>query len=237
MTNKRKLTIEELSTEMLETRHHKLERLVKWEHGDEVNEMLLTGVSPHKVSDWCKERGFNISHPKLYEYKEMLQEAITKQITVERMLGIGMPKRKPIVLNTIALQNTKHMVKSELEVLDGIIQIGMNSLYTSPTVKLQDAMKAIELKHKLTGGNHGALTSYGLDQLRAVEQAKFQAIIEVVMKYLPEDKHAELEQAILDAERGYYENYAPELLEEYEKTVDEQYGDDKDTIVVSDSQF
>jgi len=223
----------------LETRYYKLEKLVKWDKVDQVNEMLLSGVSPHKVSDWCKEQGFYISHPKLYEYKALLQEAITKQITVERLLGIGVPKRTPIQLQALGISSAKEMVRNEIEVLDAIIQRGFNALTQSPTIKIQDALRAIELKQKLTGGAHGGLTLYGLDQLREIESAKFNAIVEVVMKYLPEDKHEELEQAIAEAERKFYMENAPELLEEYERALQEELDDmnNGDNVVVSDTRF
>lgn len=221
----------------LETKYYKLEKLVKWEHIDQVNDMLMNGVSPHKVSEWCKEMGFTISHPKLYEYKALLQEAITKQITVERILGIGVPKRTPIVLQALGLTSAKNLVKNEMEVLDAIVQMGYNALTNSPTIKIQDALRAIELKNKLTQGTHAGLTNYGLDQLRELEQAKFQAIIQVVLQYLPEDKHDELQEAIALAERTFYEEQAPEYLEEYERTLEEQLQLDPDNTVVSDTQF
>lgn len=221
----------------LETRYYKLEKLVKWEHVDEVNDMLMNGVSPHKVSEWCKELGFNISHPKLYEYKEMLQTAITKQITVERLLGIGVPKRTPIVLQALGLTSAKNLVKNEMEVLDAIVQRGYDALTSNPTIKIQDALRAIELKNKLTQGQHNGLTNYGLDQLRELEQAKFQAIVNVVLQYLPEDKHDELQEAISVAEREFYETQAPEYLEEYERSLEEQLAEDPSNTVVSDTQF
>jgi hypothetical protein len=199
--------------------------------------MLMNGVSPHKVSEWCKEMGFTISHPKLYEYKALLQEAITKQITVERILGIGVPKRTPIVLQALGLTSAKNLVKNEMEVLDAIVQMGYNALTNSPTIKIQDALRAIELKNKLTQGTHAGLTNYGLDQLRELEQAKFQAIIQVVLQYLPEDKHDELQEAIALAERTFYEEQAPEYLEEYERTLEEQLQQDPGNTVVSDTQF
>jgi len=220
----------------LETKYYKLEKLVKWEHREQVDQMLLNGVSPHKVSDWCKEQGFSISHPKLYEYKAMLQEAITKHITIERILGIGVPKRKPILLDALTGSGTTDLVKNTRQVLEGIIQLGYNALQHSPTVKLQDAMRAIELLDKLTGGNHGGFTSYGLDQLRELEQAKFNAMVEVVMKYVPEDKLEELQEAIADAERTYYETKAPEFLEEYDKATEEELAKGNDTVV-TDSPF
>lgn len=223
----------------LETRYYKLERLVKWDKCAEVNEMLMNGVSPHKVSDWCKDNGFHISHPKLYEYKEMLQEAISKRITVERLLGIGAPKRKPIDLQALGITSIKNTVKNEMEVLDGIIQLGFNALHNNPTVKLQDAMRAIELKNKLTDGRHQGLTGFGLDQLRELETAKFNAIVEVVKQYIPEDKLSELDDAIANAERNFYSTQAPDLLEEYERAMQEELDNQlsQDDIVVSDTKF
>jgi hypothetical protein len=223
-----------MSEEKLESKYYKLERLLKWEHCAEVNEMLMGGVSPHKVSAWCKERDFSISHPKLYEYKGYLQEALTRQITVERLLGIGVPKRRSIQLQALGLQSVKSVVRNEMEVLDGIIQLGFNALTASPTVKLQDAMKAIELKNKLTNGTHGGLTSYGLDQLRELEQAKFNTLVEVVMKYIPEEHIQELEEAIATAERVFYETRAPELLDDYERSIEEELAN---SVIVSDTQF
>lgn len=208
--------------EKLETKFYKLERLCKWEHVETVNEMLMNNISPHQVSAWCKERGFSISHPKLYEYKDILQTAITKQITVERLLGIGVPKRTPIILQALGIQGVKNMVRNEIEVLDHIIHLGMAAISNNPTIKIETALKAIELKNKLTEGKHAGLTGYGLDQLRELEQDKFNAIVNVVMKYLPEDKHEELEKAIADAERQFYHDKAPDLIHEYEQATEDQ---------------
>lgn len=222
--------------ERLETKYYRLERLVKWDKIEQVNEMLMEGVSPLKVSEFCKDNGFSISHPKLYEYKEYLQTAISKQITVERLLGIGMPKRSAIQLQILGITDAKNMVKSEIDVLDAIVQRGFDALTQNPTVRLQDAMKAIELKQKLTGGAHAGLTSYGLDQLRAIETAKFQAMLEVVLDYVPEEKHYEIEEAIQNAERTYYEENAPDLLDEYEAQLQKEIEDCKteDEIIVEE---
>lgn len=227
--------------EPLETKFYKLERLCKWEHVGSVNEMLVGGMSPHQVSKWCKERGFDISHPKLYEYKDMLLTAIQKSITVERLLGIGVPKRVPIVLQALGIQGVKKMVKNELEVLDMILHMGMANLenLSVASVKVETMLKAIEIKNKLTEGKHAGLTNYGLDQLRELEQAKFNAIISVVTKYIPEDKHEELEMAIAQAERDFYHKRAPELVDEYERATEEQLSEigGDDDIIVSDSRF
>lgn len=225
----------------LETKYYKLERLCKWEHIGQVNEMIMSDISPKRVAEWCNENGFSISHPKMYEYKEILQSAVTKSITVERILGIGVPKRIPIVLQALGIQGVSKMVKNELEVLDTIIHLAMSALNSNPTVKIETALKAIEIKNKITEGKHAGLTGYGLDQLRELEQAKFNAIVKVVLEYLPAERHEELEVAIAAAERDFYHSRAPELVEEYERATEEQLeelnhltGND---VVYSDSKF
>lgn len=222
-----------MSDKPLETKYYKLEKLCKWEHVDEVNTMLTQGISPHKVSEWCKERGFSISHPKLYEYRDMLKEAISKEITVERLLGIGV-KRTPIVLQSLGIRNAKHMVKNELELLDFIIHSGYSQLLDGKqTITMQDAMRAVDLKNKITEGKHAGLTGHGLDQLRELEQAKFNGIIKIVQKYLPEEVHEELIEEIGKAERQFYEERAPELVEEYEQAIQEELDENPDNTIVS----
>lgn len=222
-----------MSQQQLETKFYKLERLCKWEHVNEVNEMLVAGVNPRVVSDWCKERNFSISHPKLYEYKEMLETALSKQVTVERLMGIGVPKRSPIVLQALGIDSVKNMVKAEMEVLDLIIQKGYNSLLASPEIKLGDVMKAMEIKQKMTGGSHGGLTNFGLDELREIEKAKMDAMVQVVIKYLPEDKIEELQEAISEAERRYYQEQAPEYLDAYEQSIQDSLVDNPSNTIVS----
>lgn len=216
-----RLTIEQLNNIKLETNYNKLEKLCKWEYVDDVNEMLLKNISAHKVSDWCAVKGFKISVTKLYEYKEYLQKAISQKVTVDRLLGIGNP-RKRIDMRMLGVESTSELVMNEMELLDAIIQRGFNGLKNDPAIRITDAMKAIELKNRLTGGNHGGITSFGLDQLRAVEQRKFEAMVEVVMRYLPEDKLGELEHAVAEAERLYYETEAPHLLEDYERVMQDE---------------
>ncbi len=56
------------------------------------------------------------------------------------------------------------------------------------------------------------------------------------MKYVPEDKLEELQEAIATAERDYYENKAPDMLAEYDKATEEELAKGNDTVV-TDSPF
>ena len=225
-----KMTAEELmapaprvSASGLETRYYKLEKLVKWEHCEEVNTMLLEGVSPYAVSDWCKENGFSISQAKLYEYRKLLREATANHIAVDALLGVGVPnKNKSILMGAMAKKNIPQKVKNEMELLDSLIQLGMKNLSENPDVDADTAMRAINLKNKITGGAHGGLTIYGLDHLRKLEKAKMDAIVDVVKAYVPEDKYDEISEAVERAEREFYAEEAPELLEQYDEETNAQ---------------
>jgi nitrogen regulatory protein PII len=203
----------------LETKYYKLEALIKWKHVEEVNKMLIAGVSGHRVEEWCRQHGFEISHPKLYEYKGMLLDCISKNITVADKLGIGTGKKlTELIAAQPAVQATTQHVKNEMQVLDTIIEKGFSTLLnTAGGVNIKDAMKAIELKNKITGGSHNNLTGYGMEYIKELEQAKFEALVEVVKQYVAPAVYPELEKAIELAEENFYKVRAPELLEEYEK--------------------
>ena len=204
----------------LETKYYKLERLCKWSKIGEVNRMICNGLSPKKVSQFCIENGFKISTSKMYEYRDILTEALNRDITVERLLGMGQTKRSPVFLKTEGYEETRDRVKNEMDVLDNIIQKGYEAMKLNPTIQLRDAMRAIELKNKITGGKHGGLTPDGLNELRELEERKVEAILKIVCSYLPEDKQEELQLSIEQAEREFYQEHAPHLVPEYEKALE-----------------
>lgn len=199
----------------LYTKYYKLERLINWDKVDKVNEMLLEGTSPHQVSAWCKARGFDISHPKLYEYRALLQTAIAEKQTVHELLGANGVTFGESLADTISPKQAEKSL-SELSVLDKIIDLGFtNAMNGRSDVKFSDALRAIEMKNKLTGGMN--LSQVQIDKIRELEQAKFNAVIQVVQKYVPQEKLGELSDAIEQAERTFYEEHDATLLRDYEK--------------------
>lgn len=210
----------------LTTRYYRLEKLTAWEHLNQVNKLLLDGISPIQVAQWCRDNNFFISNTKMYEYKELLLKAIDERKTVADLLGVGtkaMSIRKPIKLPEEVLEENAYKVKNELEFLDLIIQKGYEQILSNKTtIKLSEVIKAIEMKQKITEGLHGGLTNWGLQQVQALEQAKFMAVLEVVKRYLPQDRIEELEQDVAEAEVEFYRVQAPEYLEEYERSKTEE---------------
>jgi hypothetical protein len=158
----------------------------------------------------------------MYEYREYLYTAIQRGTTVAALLGVK-GARQPIDVNNLP-EGTDRKIKNEIEVLDLIIQRGFDNLLTGngANIKLSDAMRAIQMKNTLTGGKHGGLTEHGLEELKKVEEGKTLALIEVIKKYVPEDKWEELDQVMSDTERKYYEENAPEYLDQYEQVISEE---------------
>lgn len=216
-----RLPSSELENIEIVSKYPKIEKLIRWELREEVDRMLIQGVNANKVSQWCKDNGFNISKQKLYDYKDMMMRATASKITVAQLIGVEENRPVPTILRTLGMSPSQasDLVKSELDVLDAITQLGFNNMVKTKGagIKMEHVLKAMELKHKLTGGAHGGLTNYGLDSLRELEEAKFEAIIKVVMKYIPATKLEEVQDAIAEAERIFYAEYAPEYLEEYDR--------------------
>ena len=74
-------------------------------------------------------------------------------------------------------------------------------------------MDAIKLKNELTDGNHGFLTNYGMEQLRAIEQNKYDLIIQHLISYIPEELREEAIDKIDEIEDEYYQT--TDYYEEY----------------------
>lgn len=200
----------------------KLQSLTKWYKVKDVNNMLMAGESPRKVAMYCCQWGFDISESKMYEYRRVLQSAIGKQISVERLLGVNAPRENPMAMQVMMESNVKNLVRSEMEVLDAIIQKGNAFLRLPDTeVEIKDMIKAIELKHKITGGAHGGLTGYGIDKLKEMEKTKMEAMLDVIGKYLDGEQMEELYEEVSTAEREFYKIHAPEMLEEYDEMIQE----------------
>ena len=194
----------------------KLMELCNWTQIDKVNEMLDNGVSAHQVHKWINEQGFKISAPLVYDYKEKRQEAIIKDISVENV--INPISKNALFKNTettsVSYNASKDKVKNELHLLDEVMNRGFSTMVENDlTIPPQVMLKAIELKNVITKGAHEHLTESGVAELKAIEQGKFQAVLEALLKFVPEDKLDAAIMAIDEAEDNYYKG--TEYYEEY----------------------
>lgn len=183
----------------------KLVALCKWEHIDELNEQLDNGVSPNALVSWIKDKGFNISLPMVYKYQALRNKAIQQKVAVESLVGIIQPEPMPMDTPSNIAQTRR--LKSEISALDTIIQRGYDTLNQMADMPVQPRlmMDAIKLKNELTGGTHAFLTPYGLDEFRELEMGRCNALIEVLMQFIPADVQEQAVDAVTKAEDDYYQ--------------------------------
>ena len=109
---------------------------------------------------------------------------------------------------TPSFDDKKKKLKSELDALDKLIQMGydgIDQIYANKPVPPALMMSAIQLKNNLTEGSHGFLTNYGLEQLKEIEKNKYEILIDLIMSYVPEDKKEEVLQRMEQTEDEYYQ--------------------------------
>lgn len=191
----------------------KLIELCKWKHIQEVNNRLDQGDTPNSVCTFINKNGFKISTPLIYEYAKLRKKALVDGLNIEHMIGIA---GKPLVdKNDPNTKSSMQKLKSEIDALDCLIQAGYRTLqeWADRPIAPKTMMDAIKLKNELTDGNHGFLTNYGMEQLRAIEQNKYELIMNHLVSYIPEDKREEALAAIEQIEDEYYQG--TEYYEEY----------------------
>lgn len=192
-----------------------------------VDNMLDEGQTYDYIIDFCKENGLSISKASLTNYKKKREEAIERSVPLLQLLDkrakdnvtyisnkqVDMFRQKKdeedaeIAYAASVTDMTKiDKVFSDLEFLDMVIEKGMKGLKAFEVVDTPLAMKAIELRAKITNNQLSGLSIAGLRELKLRQQARESAMMEVIMKYVPEEKHDELFSDMEESERNFYEN-------------------------------
>lgn len=205
-----------------------------------VNHALDTGMSYVDIIDLCKEYDFEISKSALSRYREKRKESIETGVPLENLLD---KRRKSGTILDIKAKQQKatdaeegdgavfadyqdivdhgsvtpvvQRLYSDFDFLDAIIQKGMKALEYVDIVDAPVAMKAIELKDKLSGNQLQGLSIAGLRELSVRRLAKETAITEAMLAYIPQEQHQEVLEYMEEQERLFYENL--DLTEEDRK--------------------
>lgn len=201
----------------------KIEKLLKWSKRPMVDRMLDTGDSPDKVCRWVNGQGFKISSPTMYSYRDKRKEALVKGITVEELLREQyerLVKGMDFKGDRGLFRNTKVKLKNSVELLDEVIQKGMDWLQenTKSYLTVNYALRAIEIKERITGGKLGGMTFAGLDEYKRITEGRMQAIIAVAIAYIPEELQPQVLKEMFEAEKAFMEENG--LLEEFEADED-----------------
>jgi len=191
-----------------------------------VDNMLDEGQTYDYIIEFCKENGLNISKASLTNYKKKREEAIetgkpllqlldkrakdnVTYITDKEVTAFKKKKDKddqPELTVHVNNWNKMDNVFSDLEFLDEIINKGMKGLRAFDVVDTPLALKAVELRAKITNNQLNGLTIAGLRELKLRQQARESALMEIIMKYVTEDQHDQLFADMDEAEQRFYEN-------------------------------
>lgn len=184
-----------------------------------VNEALDSNRTYEEIIALCMEYEFEISKASLSRYKEKREEAIRTGVPLETILD-GRVKSKVVsiagkeVPSPISTDrehkrqelNAQDKVYSDLELLDDIVSKGLLGMSYVEVVDPQLAMKAIEIKHKITGGSLQGMSVAGLRELNLRNLALQSAITEVLFKYIDASLHEEVIDFIEEVETEFFEN-------------------------------
>lgn len=196
-----------------------------------VEEAMDSGETYEYIVDLCKEQGLEISKASLSRYKAKRDEAIETGTPLDELIDqrkksgniVDIKSRKA---DSFGEKNSGEKrfndtfdnidtVYNDIQALDSIIQKGVNGLQFVSTVEAPLMIRAIEAKAKITNNSLQGLSLVGLRELKLRVTARTSAMTEVLLQYIPEDKHEEVLVAIEVAEKEYYENL--DLTEESKK--------------------
>lgn len=192
-----------------------------------VDNMLDEGLTYDYIIEFCKDNDFSISKASLTNYKKKREEAIETGTPLLQLLdkrakdNVTYISDKQVsefwknpedgseeakAMATVTDMTKVGNVYNDLEFLDEVISKGKKGLNAFDVVDTPLAMKAIELKAKITNNQLSGLSIAGLREIKLRQAAKETAMMQVIMAYVPEDKHDQLFEDLELAEKEFYEN-------------------------------
>jgi len=188
-----------------------------------VENMLDEGQTYSYILEYLSSKNFSMSKASLTNYKKKREEAIetgqpliqlldkrakdnVSYIADKEVKPFSKPESSSSSSATVHDLTKRDTVFNDIELLDEVIRKSMKGVKQFDVVDLPLGMKAIELKAKLTGNSLNGLSLAGLRELSMRASAKEAIMLEVIMRFVPEDQHDELFETMQEAEREFYEN-------------------------------
>ncbi len=182
------------------------------------------------ITSFANEQGVNVSLGTVRNYKKKREESIQKGVPMEMLLD-----RRKKTGNIVELKSKEdspiltpgeggvykpasEKVITINQVLEELIDKGMKGIRELPVVDPNILMKAVTEYNKVNTGN-GGLTLQGVQELRLQVVAYEQSMKDILLSYIPEDRHEEVLTAMQDAEDKYYREL--DLTEQGKKIKEE----------------
>lgn len=193
-----------------------------------VDNMLDEGQTYDYIVEFCKSESLGISKSTLTNYKQKREESIETGVPLVQLLDKRVKDNVTYITDKVAdsiitqdfdepkggngggnpptNMDRVENVYNDLELLDEIIAKGAKGLSMFDVVDTPLAMKAIELKAKITNNQLSGLSIAGLREIKLRQRAREAALMEVIAQFVSEDKQEEVLDALDQAEHDFYEN-------------------------------
>lgn len=183
-----------------------------------VDNALDEDMSYDDIIELCQSYDLELSKSAISRYKSKRKEAIENGWDLGEMID----KRKKTSVKDIEEKETpileieespfeqskKHTqtLYDDVQVLDMIISKGAKGLEFVETLDPALMIRAMETKDKITGNQLRGMTIVGLRELHIKQTAQETAMSEILLEYIPEDKHEEVLQRMEDLQNEFYQN-------------------------------
>jgi len=184
-----------------------------------VDNALDEDIKYDDILELCKEYDLELSHSALTRYKQKRKEAIEngwdlgEYLDNRKKSNVDSIKDKEVdILDSEELtpfqESVKHTqtIYDDIQVLESIIQKGMAGLNYVETLDPALVLRAIETKSKITDNQLKGMSLIGIRELQLKQTAKETAMSEVLLEFVPENKHEEVLQRMEDLEKEFYKN-------------------------------
>ncbi|SEG23163.1 hypothetical protein [Paenibacillus sp. UNC499MF] len=209
----------------------KIIALLEWRKRPLLDKMIDDETPAKELVEWCNKNGFPISLPTMYTYMKQRKQAVVNNLTDELLQpktedslrkaledaakkggeqskqnrAEDRARAKNIMAETMDQESAKR-IRHDMELLDEVIQKGFDTLSRMDVISPATAIKAMEMKQKLTNGSTGGYTHYGLEEIKLREAAREQAIVAAILQFVPMEQHDAVIELMETATREYYES-------------------------------
>lgn len=178
---------------------------------------LAAGLSPAQVQRSLAEKGFNISLPVIYNFKEIMTDE------AERGMVSGMPIDGPVGVDAVRVIPENMRIKNDGEVLDLIIQKFSAQLKTGEVdITPAVALKAIDMKKSMLGAKYKGQTVWSLME----SQLQFDTLIEIMGKFITNDQFEAIMQEL--ESKGAVTTQRPATVKDMDSILDRELAKELD---------
>ncbi|WBF81845.1 hypothetical protein [Staphylococcus virus vB_SurM-PSU5] len=186
-----------------------------------VDNALDEDMSYDDIIELCKEYDLELSKSAITRYKNKRKEAIEngwdlgELIDKRKKTSVKDIKEKETPIldvegdNYTPFENAKQHTQTiydDIQVLDMIISKGAKGLEFVETLDPALMIRAMETKDKITGNQLKGMSFIGIRELMIKQQAQDTAMSEVLLEFIPEEKHEEVLQRMEELQAEFYKN-------------------------------